>query len=192
MSSSLLSLTGTDIWLAAVTLGEKAFSSLSYGWLWAGLYFILVILVAVTSLFGYVEVVTSSLVSIRPAFSRLRPLLAFLVLALLFLLDLVLATQGGIHVYHLLTTYIASWPALLFSLLTLLATLACHGTSNLMKDMGDMTKFPLPHWAASHLSVLYYSFLPTALTVRSSLPSYLLTPRRLAWPGSSTSCPAST
>ena len=57
-------------------------------------------------------------------------------LAVLFLLDLVLATQvcclssdllillklfflqGGIHIYHLLTTYIASWPTLLFSLLT--------------------------------------------------------------------------
>ena len=27
-------------------------------------------------------------------------------------------TQGGIHIYHLLSTYIASWPTLLFSLLT--------------------------------------------------------------------------
>ena len=28
--------------------------------------------------------------------------------------------QGGIHIYHLLSTYIASWPTLLFSLLTVI------------------------------------------------------------------------
>ena len=31
--------------------------------------------------------------------------------------------QGGIHIYHLLSTYIASWPTLLFSLLTVIL---CH------------------------------------------------------------------
>ena len=118
----LLANTGTGIWLAAVTLGkihtlqsgnkkyiflmrnfhqvddlfsgEKAFATLSYGWLWAGLYFILVItititfvfcqcferhcfhktyqviIVGVTSLFGYIEVITSTLVSIKPSYAR--------------------------------------------------------------------------------------------------------------------------
>ena len=132
-TSQLLLTGGQGIWLAAVTLGERAFTVLSYGWLWAGLYFILLIIVGVTSLFGYVEVITSSLVGLRPSYFRLKPLLAFLVLAVLFLLDLVLATQGGIHVYHLLTTYIASWPALLFSLLTVLAAVFCHGTNRLIR-----------------------------------------------------------
>ena len=74
--------------------GEKAFATLSYGWLWAGLYFILVItiiitfmfcqcferhcfhktyqviIVGVTSLFGYIEVITSTLVSIKPSYAR--------------------------------------------------------------------------------------------------------------------------
>merc|ERR1711963_249784 len=118
----LLANTGTGIWLAAVTLGEKAFTTLSYGWLWAGLYFILVItititfvfcqcferhgfhktseviIVGVTSLFGYIEVITSTLVSIKPSYARFKPLIAFFVLAVLFLLGLVLATQGGIHI----------------------------------------------------------------------------------------------
>ena len=76
---------------------------MSYGWLWAGLYFILVsivivvilisiiviiainiiyhchvyqhhrdqvIIVGVTSLFGYIEVITSTLVSIKPSYAR--------------------------------------------------------------------------------------------------------------------------
>jgi SNF family Na+-dependent transporter len=184
----LLSNTGTGIWLAAVTLdkliclifmnfrgeidlpdfhdfsGEKAFSTLSYGWLWAGLYFILVIIVGVTSLFGYIEVITSTLVSIKPSYSRFKPLIAFFVLAVLFLLDLVLATQGGIHIYHLLSTYIASWPTLLFSLLTVTATLGCHGAGFLMRDLSDMSKFRLSHWVQAHLSVIFYSLLPIALT----------------------------
>ena len=164
----LLATTGTGVWLGASTLAEKAAGSLSHGWLWAGLYFILVCIVAVTSLFGYVEVISSSLVSIAPSYARLKPLVVFLVLALVFLLDLVLATQGGIHVYHLLHTYLSSWPALLFSLLTVLATVLSHGTGHLVRDLGAMTKFPLPHWATAHLSVIYYSLLPIALTVGTS------------------------
>ena len=34
--------TGDNIWLAAVTILDKSLLKLSYGWLWAGLYFILV------------------------------------------------------------------------------------------------------------------------------------------------------
>ena len=133
----------TGIWLAAATLLEKAFATLSYGWLWAGLYFILIILVGVTSLFGYVEVVTSSLFSLKPSMGRFKPLIAFLVLAVLFLADLVLATAGGIHIYHLLISYIASWPALLFSFLSLIATLLCHGVGHLMRDVADMARWTL-------------------------------------------------
>ena len=155
----------TGIWLAAATLLEKAFATLSYGWLWAGLYFILIILVGVTSLFGYVEVVTSSLFSLKPSMGRFKPLIAFLVLALLFLADLILATQGGIHIYHLLISYIASWPALLFSLLTVLATLLCHGIGHLMRDVADMARLRLHHWVTSHLATIYYTILPIALTV---------------------------
>ena len=53
--------TGDNIWLAAVTLLDKSLLTLSYGWLWAGLYFILVTITAITSLYGYVEVISSSL-----------------------------------------------------------------------------------------------------------------------------------
>merc|ERR1712076_290642 len=122
-------------------------ATLSYGWLWAGLYFILVIIVGVTSLFGYIEVITSTLVSIKPSYARFKPLIAFFVLA----------TQGGIHIYHLLSTYIASWPTLLFSLLTVVAALGCHGAGFLMRDLSDMSKFRLSHWVQAHLSVIFYS-----------------------------------
>jgi len=165
---------GKDIWLAMDTLTQNSFIILSHGWLWAGLYFILIILVGLTSLFGFLEVVTSTMVSIQLSLVRYRPVLCFCVLALVFLVDMALATQGGIHIYHLLSTYISTWPTLLFSLLTVLATIICHGSSNLMKDLGDMSKLQLPHWVTSHLSVIYCSVLPILLTAALVRILYLL------------------
>ena len=171
---------GTGVLLAA-SLGETAWTALGHGWLWAGLYLILVIIIGITSMFGYVEVITSSIVSLRQDLTKFKPLVAFMVVALLFLLDLVLATQGGITVYHLLTTFISTWPTLLFSLLTVVAALLCHGTSHLMRDLEDMARQRLHHWVSSHLSVIYYSFLPAVLTV--SIYPQPLTPSQasLAW-----------
>ena len=34
-----------------------------------------------------------------------------------------------------------------------------------MKDMGDMSKMPLTHYVAAHLSVLYSSVIPVFLAV---------------------------
>jgi len=162
-SEVIVSITGHGVWLAGQTLLEKSLLTISYGWLWAGLYFLLLTAVGVTSLFGYLEVITSSIASIRPGLNKLKPLVSFVVLALIFLMTIALATQGGIHVYHLLLTYISNWPTLLFSLLMVLATVLCHGTNYLMKDVADMSKLSLPHWVTSHLSVIYTSILPVFL-----------------------------
>ena len=164
-SEVIVSVTGHGVWLAAQTMIEKSLMTISHGWLWAGLYFILLAIVGATSLFGYLEVITSSLASIKPAFHRFKPFLSFSVMALIFLIDIVLSTQGGIHVYHLLLTYISNWPTLLFSLLTVLATVLCHGTNYLLKDLSNMSKVSLPHWFTSHLSVIYFTVLPIFLTV---------------------------
>merc|ERR550517_1765441 len=143
-----------------MTIIETSLASVSLGWLWAGLLLLLLVITGMTSLFGYLEVITSSLVAFRPSMLPYKPLLGFIVLIFLFLVDLLLAKQGGIHVYHLLTSYISSWPALLFSFLTVGATLLCHGTSRLIRDVTGMGKLKLGHWITSHLSVTYYSLLP--------------------------------
>jgi len=160
---ALISITGHGVWLSSITLIETSLATIYYGWLWAGIFFILLVLVSITSMFGYLEVITSSLISQKPSILPFKPAVTFGVLALIFLLDLVLATQGGIHVYHLLLTYISNWPTILFSLLTVLATVLCHGTNQLMKDLSTMSKLSLPHWVTSHLSVLYFTVLPTLL-----------------------------
>jgi len=160
---ALTSITGHCVLLAAITLVERSLDTISTGWLWAGLYFILLIIVCITSVFGYLEVISSSLSSQTPTCLPFKPAITFSALAIILLIDLLMATQGGIHVYHLLLTYISNWPTLLFSLLTVLATALCHGTNYLMKDLSNMSKLSLPHWVTSHLSVIYISVLPTFL-----------------------------
>ena len=155
------SITGHGVWLAGITLIETGLANISYGWFWAGLFFILLVLVSATSLFGYLEIITSSIISHRPSILSFKPALTFTVLTFIFLMDLILATQGGIHAYHLLMTFLYSWPALLFSFLTVVSATLCHGTANLVKDIGCMSKISLPFCVSSHLSVIYLSILPT-------------------------------
>jgi len=154
---------GGNIWLAGITMLEICFQPLSQDWLWAGLYFILICLVSLTSLFGFIELIASSLVSLRPHHVRWQPLASLLVLAGMFLVGLLLVTNGGIEVYHLLLTYVSNWPALLMSLLMVIAAVCCHGTKYLIRDLKDMSKIANPHWITSHLSVSYYTTLPLLL-----------------------------
>ena len=227
--------------------GEKAFATLSYGWLWAGLYFILVttktiaivfcqcferhcfhktlnqvIIVGVTSLFGYIEVITSTLVSIKPSYARCllqrvyntfssqakwfdlsvyycdftpgsSPWLPFLCwpssssLILFSLRRSVVFRlicwfwwncfflQGGIHIYHLLTTYIASWPTLLFSLLTV----SRHITTSPPHHHITTTSPPHHHTHHTHHHITTYiaswpTLLFSLLTVSRRHVAYLL------------------
>lgn len=173
-SPVLAHLTGRGLWLAGVTLLERSLASLSHGWLWAGLYFILLCLVGASSLFGYLEVISSSFASISPGLRRLKPLISFTVLALIFLVCILLATQGGIHVYHLLESYPARWPSLLTSLLTVASLALCHGLHCMIRDLADMSKMTLPHWLAAHLSVLLSSVCPALLTAAAVHSLYQL------------------
>ena len=95
-----------------------------------------------------------------PRFIKLKPLVTFLVLAYVFLMDLVLATRTGLHVYHLLYTYLATWPCLMILLLTLISATWSHGTRHVMRDLADLSKVTLPHWVTSHLSVIYTTVAP--------------------------------
>ena len=162
---AILSITGQGVWLAAITLIETSLATITYGWLWAGLFFILIILVSITSVFGYMEIILSSLISYRQGIMQYKPSLTFCILTIIFLLDLVLATQGGIHIYHLLLVYIYNWPCLLLSLFSVVTIVFCHGVDKIIQNISDMCQLTLPHWFSSHLSVIYFTILPAFLMV---------------------------
>ena len=92
--AAIVSTIGKDIWLVTMTMIETSLASVSFGWLWAGLFLLLLVITGITSLFGFLEVpslkqyhchhychhidqvITSSLVPFRPALLPYKPLLA--------------------------------------------------------------------------------------------------------------------
>ena len=161
----LISLTGEGVWLGAITLVESSFNELSYDWLWAGLFFILVVIICITSIFGYVEVIANSLISPSATCFRFKPLISLLTVLTLSLIGLVIATEGGIHIYYLLQTSLASWPLLLFTIITILTSVYSHGISYIVKDISSMCKTYLSHTISSHFTVIITTIAPVLISV---------------------------
>jgi len=164
---------GTGLWLVTITLVESGLAELSNGWLWAGLFFILLVLVSLSTVLGYLHLLTTTIQSVNLCMVRCQPLVFLVLLCVVFCLEVLLMTQGGVHIYHLLYTFILQWPLLLFTLLTILATIICHGVPFLVTDIADMSKIVFHHWLASHLAVGYYTILPIINT--ASLGYFLYT-----------------
>ena len=59
--TAIVSVTGKDIWLVTMTMIETSLASVSFGWLWAGLFLLLLLITGITSLFGFLEVLTNAL-----------------------------------------------------------------------------------------------------------------------------------
>ena len=114
---------------------------------------------------GCMETLSACVVDEWPSMKPYKPAIVFTFLALLFMINLVMATQGGIYIYYLISTYYTTWPLIFFGLLTVLAAAFSHGGKYLMKDLSDMSKLPLTHYINSHLSVLYITVIPIFLSV---------------------------
>ena len=138
---------------------------MDFNWLWAGLLFCLIVLTTAATVMGCIETLSSSIVDEWPSMKAYKPAITFTFLAFIFMINLVMSTQGGIYIYYLLTTYYTSWPLIFFGLLTTVAAAFAHGGKYLMKDLSDMSKLPLTHYINSHLSVLYITVIPITLTV---------------------------
>ena len=160
-----ITITGQGFWLLGVTLAESALGSLEYNWLWSGLLFCLVVLATLSTLMATFEVMSATLVNEFPRLRQYKPAISFTFLAIIFLLNLCMATQGGIHVYYMLTAYLMSWNTVLYGLLAVLAGAFAHGGKYLMKDLSDMSKMSLTHYVSSHLTVVYTTILPIILSV---------------------------
>ena len=164
-SPTASAITGEGFWLMGSTLTELALAAMDFNWLWAGLLFCLMVLTTAATVMGCIETLSSSIVDEWPSMKAYKPAITFTFLAFLFMINLVMSTQGGIYIYYLLTTYYTSWPLIFFGLLTTVAAAFSHGGKYLMKDLSDMSKLPLTHYINSHLSVLYVTVIPIILSV---------------------------
>jgi hypothetical protein len=81
-------MSGKGVWMVSITLVETSLSSISYGWLWAGIFFLFILLVALSSIFGYLEVSIPAygylVVIIPPSIATLRPVFLLLWLPSIF------------------------------------------------------------------------------------------------------------
>ena len=140
---------------------------LDYKWLWSGLIYVLLVLTTAATVMGCMETLSACVVDEWPSMKPYKPAIVFTFLALLFMINLVMATQGGIYIYYLISVYYTQWPLIFFGLLTVLSAAFSHGGKYLMKDLSDMSKLALNHFINSHLSVLYTTLIPIFLCVSS-------------------------
>jgi len=164
-SATATAITGKGFWLIGVTLAESAITRMDYNWLWTGLLFCLMVLTTCSTVMGCMEVLSSCVVDEWPSMKAYKPAITFTFLAFIFMINLVMATQGGIYIYYLITSYYTVWPLIFFGLLTCLGAVFSHGGKYLMKDLSDMSKMPLTHYINSHLSVLFITVIPIFLTI---------------------------
>ncbi len=76
----------------------------------SGLLFMLIILTLSASVIGCIEVLASCTVDEFSNIRAYKPAIIFTFISCIFMLDLSMATKGGIHLYYLLTTYYTnSW-----------------------------------------------------------------------------------
>ena len=162
-------ITGRGFWLVGITLAESALAGMDYNWLWSGLLFCLIVLTTAATVMGCIETLSTSIIDEWPSMKPYKPAITFTFLAFLFMINLVMATQGGVYIYYLLTSYYTTWPLIFFGLLTCLAAAFSHGGKYLMKDLSDMSKLPLSHYINAHLSVIYITIIPICLTVTFEL-----------------------
>jgi len=163
---SLLSITGEGIWLGAVTLLQSSFSELSYAWLWSGLFLILLIIINLISLLGTINVIADIFVNYKMSCLRFKPLVTLFVILCLAITCLCFATNGGIHVYYLLKTFIFNWPLLFFVVINNLLASFSNGMGNLIRDLSSMCRKRVSHFSSSHFSVIITSVSPIFLSVR--------------------------
>uniref|UniRef100_A0A0K2TLA7 Sodium-dependent nutrient amino acid transporter 1 n=1 Tax=Lepeophtheirus salmonis TaxID=72036 RepID=A0A0K2TLA7_LEPSM len=154
---------GKGFWFIGKTLIESSIVHLEYPWLWSGLLFCLIVLMSISTIMGTIETLSTIVIDEYPSIKQYKPAISFTFLSITFMTNLLLATEGGIYIYYLLTTYYAVWPLILYGLLEVLASAYAHGCKYLMKDIGDMSKMSLSHYISSHLTVIYSSVLPLGL-----------------------------
>jgi len=178
----LVSITGEGIWLGAITLVESSFNELTYGWLWAGLFFVLIIITSITSILGYVDVISNTFLSVREDCLKFKPLTSLITVLILSLICVPITTQGGIFIFYLLQTYIATWPLLFFTIITITTSVICHGTSYILKDISSMSRRNISHIVSSHFSVIITTITPILISTSLGWTLYSLSMENIQKP----------
>ena len=72
VSVSDVSVLGESVGVSTVVLALETLATLQHGWLWSALFSVLLVLVCITNILGYVEMVSTSISHHRPLLARFK------------------------------------------------------------------------------------------------------------------------
>ncbi|XP_046332791.2 sodium- and chloride-dependent glycine transporter 2-like [Haliotis rufescens] len=122
----------------------EALSQLPLPQLWSVLFFIMLILLSLDSLFSMVETVVTAILDEYPKLIRWRVLLNGVYCIVSFLLGLVMTTEGGVYVFQLLDWYIVAIFLIFSGLLECVIVAWIYGIDRFSDDIELMIGRPAP------------------------------------------------
>ncbi|XP_048776373.2 sodium-dependent proline transporter-like isoform X1 [Ostrea edulis] len=126
----------------------EAIARMPYPPIWAFLFFFMLILLGLSSMFAMVEAIISALADEYPRYLRKhKSILTFVVCLVLFVAGLALVTQGGIYVLTLMDAYSGSYSLLFVCFCELIAISWVYGWRRFSEDIELMLGFkPNYYW----------------------------------------------
>ncbi|KAG7261475.1 hypothetical protein CRUP_003343, partial [Coryphaenoides rupestris] len=159
LDTFVVSVVGARFALVFITY-PHALSTLPGSNFWSFLFFFMLFIIGLDSMFALVEGLTSSLIDALPNFpDSKRPLLAAGVCAACFLLGLPCVTQAGIYWVVLMDVSFTSWVPLVAGLAEVLGIIYIYGGSRFIQDI-EMMLGPKSAWFWLYWRLCWYFFTP--------------------------------
>ena len=106
--------------------------------LWAALFFLMLITLALGSIFGAFETVITALSDQWPALRAFKPQVVLVTSFVMLVLGLPFCCNGGIHMFTLFNASAPSWNRLLFALLEVVLVSWVYGIDRFLENMSEM------------------------------------------------------
>ena len=105
---------------------------------WAALFFLMMITLALGSIFGAFETVITALSDQWPVLRAFKPQLVFVCSAVMLVLGLPFTCNGGVHMFTLFDASAPSWNLLLFALLEVVLVSWVYGVDTFLDNLAEM------------------------------------------------------
>ena len=105
---------------------------------WAALFFLMMITLALGSIFGAFETVITALSDQWPVLRAFKPQLVFVCSAVMLVLGLPFTCNGGVHMFTLFDASAPSWNLLLFALLEVVLVSWVYGVETFLENITEM------------------------------------------------------
>ncbi len=132
--------------------------------LWSFLFFAMLIALALGSIFGAFETITSALTDAFPRLRAHKPLLVISISAILFVAGVGFTCGGGIHLFTLFNASAPSWNLLLLALLEIVCVGWLYGAERVIEDLHAMGVHLAPG-TAFYWRVCWRYLTPAVLTL---------------------------